>query len=105
VAVLVSNFPSAQLITPIIPGDTILSVGVTQGSQFPSPIAPSYSVLVVEDVSGAKEIMHLTSRTGDALTVTRAEEGTTALNFAIDSRVELRITAGFLQNFIDGGYF
>lgn len=103
--VLVTNFASGQLITPITDSDTILSLGVTQGDLFPSPTSPDYAVLVVEDVDANKEVMHLTSRTGDNLTVTRAQESTTARAFAIDSRVELRITEGFLQNFIDGGTF
>jgi len=104
-AVLVTNFASGQLLTPITDSDTLLSLGVTQGELFPSPVAPDYAVLVIEDISANKEIVHLTARTGDTLTVTRAQEGTTAAAFAIDSRVEIRITEGFLQNFIDGGYY
>ena len=68
-------------------------------------VGSTSSVIVVEDVSANKEVMHLISRVGDTLTVLRAQEGTTAVAFAIGSRVELRITEGFLQNFIDGGYY
>jgi hypothetical protein len=105
-AILINNFVSGQLVAPAADVDTVLGLGVAQGEAFPSPTGDDYSVIVVEDVAGVKEIMHMTSRSGDILTVTREEEGTSSpATFAIGSRVELRLTTGFLDNFIDGGTF
>lgn len=44
------------------------------------------------------EIVKCTSRTGDVLTVTRAQEGTAAAAHTAGKAVELRVTAGVIEN-------
>jgi len=104
-SVLINNFVSAQLSAPLLAAETEVTVYAGQGAQFPEPIAPDYAVLVLEDVLGVKEIVHLTARTVDVLTIVREREGTLASDYAIDSRLEMRLTAGYLQEFVDGGEF
>jgi len=48
------------------------------------------------------EIVKCTSRTGDVLTVTRHEEGTDAAAHASGKAVELRVTAGIIEELQDG---
>jgi len=104
--VIYNNFASGTMAVPILAADTTIVLDVGQGQFFPNPIAGvQYSVLVLEDVSGVKEVVHLTERSTDTLTVTRGEEGTIAQDYALGSRVELRATAGFLDEFIDSGTF
>src|SRR5690606_32111243 len=43
------------------------------------------------------EIMRCTARNGDTLTVVRAQEGTSAITFSAGDVVELRLTAGTLE--------
>ena len=77
-------------------GDTSVTVAASTGALFPVPSAGQIFPVTVEDVSGNLEIMYCTGRTGDVLTVVRAQENTSALAFASGSRVELRCTAGVL---------
>ena len=100
-----NNFASAQLALPAGLGDTTLTVGLGEGAVFPQPTGAEEFILVVEDESGVKEIMTCQSVVADVLTVTRGQEGTSALDFIVGSRVEVRMTAGWAQNFVDGGDF
>jgi hypothetical protein len=97
-----SNNGSATLAAGILGGNTSLTVQGGEGALFPTVGAGLYAKIALEDVSGNIEIVHLTSRAGDVLTVTRAQEGTFALAFASGSRVENRVTAGTLTDFVQG---
>lgn len=98
------NFVSAK-ITAVNAGDVLITVEVGQGAQFPPITTPDYSVAVIEDDMGTKEVVHITAVAGDVLTVTRGEEGTLDSSFAAGSRIELRPTSGFFRDFIDGGTY
>lgn len=76
--------------------DTTVVLATGTGSQFPAITAGHQAAVTVEDVSGNIEVMYATGITGDTLTVTRAQEGTAAQNFASGSRVEMRVTSGVL---------
>lgn len=78
---------------------TALSVATGTGSLFPSPSAGHYFLITLE--SGAtREILKVTARSGDNFTVVRAQEGTTAVAWSIGATVELRETAGFLNQVV-----
>lgn len=81
----------------ILVTDTSIVVAVGTGASFPAITAGHQAAVTVEDVNGNFEVMYCTGITGDTLTVTRAQEGTTALAFASGSRVELRVTSGVLS--------
>jgi hypothetical protein len=100
---LFTNNPSSLLASGITNVSSTLALTPGTGTLFPSPGAGQIAVVTVEDVSGNIEIMWCTSRSADSLTVTRAQEGTTALTFASGSRVELRVTAGTLAGFLQKG--
>ena len=101
-----NNFASATLLADILAGDLSLSVDVGEGQFFPDPIVGvEFCVIVLEDIGGIKEVVHMTERTGDVFTVTRGEEGSTPQPYVAGSRVELRITAGFLDDFMDSGTY
>lgn len=94
--ILFANNSSSLLASGILSTDTTLTVTATQGSLFPLPGAGQIAKITLEDTSGNIEVVHATNRTGDTMTIVRAQEGTTALAFASGSRVELRCTAGDL---------
>ena len=96
IEILFDNNASALLAVGIVPAGLVLSVDPGDGALFPSPGADEYAVLAIEDDTGQLEYVHLTSRAVDDLTVTRAQEGTAALTFALGARVELRLTKGTL---------
>ena len=97
-SLLFDNFASALVASTVLPADTVITVAATSGDMFPTPAGGDYSVLVLENVHGLKEVVHLTARTNDDLTVIRGREGTVANQYAIDSRIEMRVTTGFLQS-------
>lgn len=99
-AIRFSNNGSGLLAAGIGDIDTSLTLESGKGSLFPSPSPGQYALLTIEDTLGNIEIVRMTSRAGDVLTVTRAQEGTIALSFASGSRVELRVTAGLLNELI-----
>lgn len=94
---LFNNLASSVLASGITAVATTLAVTPTQGALFPSPSAGQIALIALEDVGGNVEIVSCTARTGDTLTIVRAQESTTALAFASGSRVEQRVTAGMLN--------
>lgn len=95
-----TNNASGTLAAGIAPGDTSITLGGGQGALFPLLSGAQYAKCTIEDVGGNIEVVHMTSRAGDVLTVSRAQEGTVAQSFASGSRFELRVTAGALGEFV-----
>lgn len=79
---------------------TSLTLSSGQGARFPSLGSGEYFYATLIDTSNNLEVVKCTARSTDVLTVTRAQESTTARAFAIGDRVELRVTA---QGLIDLG--
>lgn len=100
-----TNFASSTLASGIVAGDTQLTVQSGDGALYPAISAGQIAPGVLEDVDGNVEVVYFTARSSDTLTMVRAREGTTALDFASGSRVELRVTAGVLASLFqaDGG--
>lgn len=94
---LLANNASSYLVIDHAAASISLQIKTGDGDKFPSPVSPNYSVVTVEDRrTGQMEIVHLQSRTGDTLTVLRAQEGTSAQNFKAGATVSLRFTAGMI---------
>lgn len=96
-----TNNASALLQTSINNSETTIQVASGFGALFPSPSGSQYfyASLVADD--GSMEIVRCVSRTGDNLTVVRAQDGTTAQAFtATVTRVELRVVKIVLEEFL-----
>lgn len=91
-----SNNASSLLASGIIATDTSVTVTAGQGALFPAITAGQYAVGTLEDTLGNLEIVWITARSGDVMTITRAMEGTSATAFPSGSRFELRVTAGVI---------
>lgn len=72
--------------------DLGLTITYGDGSLFPAAGASDYFYLTLEETDGSYEIVKVTARTGDAMTIVRSQEGTTARTFAAGARAELRVT-------------
>lgn len=90
---LYSDSATGRLAADITDADTTILLEPGQGVNFPIPSAGDWAILTLEDVDGNKEKVRQTARSGDELTVERAQEGTTARPFVAGSRCELRLTA------------
>lgn len=85
---------------------TSLTLATGQGARFPSPTGGDYFLLTLVGLDGngnenAWEIVKVTGRSTDALTIVRAQESTTAATWVSGTRVELRSTAGTFDSFTD----
>lgn len=76
---------------------TAITLTAGQGARFPSPSAGDWFPLTIVDSANNLEIVKVTARVGDTLTVVRGQEGTAARDLALGEKVELRLTAAALD--------
>jgi hypothetical protein len=95
------NNASGTLATAINASDTGIVLTTGNGANFPSLGASDYFYATFESTGGTLEIIKVTARSGDSMTVVRAQEGTTAQSFAAGSRIELRVTAQSVLDVVD----
>src|SRR5690606_399054 len=95
-----ANSASGLLAAGVSDSATALTLQAGHGSRFPTISAPDdfFPITVVRAQNPSQyENMLVTGRTGDTLTVQREQEGTARLSFSPGDIVELRLTAGTLE--------
>ena len=95
-----SNNGHSTLASSLSSSATSITVASGHGARFPSLTGSEYFYATLIDSSNNLEIVKVTARSTDVLTVTRAQESTTARAYAVGDRVELRVTA---QGLVDVG--
>lgn len=87
---LAGNLTTSSLTIPLLSGT---------GALFPSPGAGQYFMLSLfkQTNPAITEIVRCTARTGDSLTVVRAQEGTVALTWSVGDIANNDLTAGSMQ--------
>lgn len=96
-----TNNASALLAATITAVDTTIQVASGFGALFPAPTGGDFFYATLEDDSGNIEVVKCTSRTGDNLTVVRAQDGTTAQAFTLNvTRVEIRLVKIVMEEFL-----
>ena len=103
--IIFANNASALLAATITVSDTTIQLASGFGANFPSPTGAQYFYLTLEDSSGNIEIVKITGRTGDNLTMDsvadRAQDGTTAQAFTLTiTRCELRLGKAVMEEFL-----
>jgi hypothetical protein len=101
-----TNNASATLAASINSTVTSISVTTGQGARFPTLAAGDYFFATLVDSSNNLEIIKVTNRVTDTMTVVRAQDGTTGRSFLANDRLELRpVAASFnaLQEFTPSG--
>lgn len=99
-----ANNAKSLLLAGISSGATSLTVLSGEGAKFPNPSAGQYFYLTLEErlpvdaENPVREIVKVTARSGDVMTITRAQDGTSAVAWAIADKVELRVTRLGLRN-------
>lgn len=106
---LVENFATSTIadVGGIAAGDLVVNVQPGDGALFPNPSGAEFFYVVMIDTSGNREIAKCTGRSTDALTIVRAQDGTSARAFAQDDKIELRWNAAAVEFILDyfTGYF
>lgn len=80
---------------------TTIVVASGTGALFPTLGTGDYFKATLQDTNNNFEIVKVTARTDDTMTVVRGQDGTVAIPFAANSRFELRVLAGNTQEYLD----
>ena len=97
-----TNNATSKLATSVTAGATSFDVTAGDGALFPSLAGSDFFIATLVS-STAREIVKVTARATDTFTIVRAQEGTTAASFAAGDTVELRLTEGGLERFVQTG--
>ena len=104
-AYLYANNVATTLTGAVGATDTVIYVA--NGALFPAPTGGDVFALTMTDAATGTakvEIGICTARTGNALTVTRAQDGTSALSFAIGDAVSMRVIAKQAADYLSKAY-
>ena len=78
--------------------DTATSIAVSSGSVFPALNAGQTFYATIDDGTNI-EVVSVTARSGNTLTVVRGQDNTTNNSFSTGAAIELRLTAAVLEEF------
>lgn len=95
-----TNNAVTTLASGISAGATTLTVAAGTGLLFPVTSASVYFYVTLANVAGAVEIVKCTTRSTDTLTVVRGQDNTSAQAWNAGDKVELRVIALELNNFL-----
>ena len=95
-AVKFANNAYSTLAASITSGATSVTLTTGEGARFPTLTGADYFYATLIDSSNNLEIVKVTARSTDVLTVVRGSESTTARAYAAGDRLEQRITAAGL---------
>lgn len=98
-----ANNASTTLGSSITPTATAITVASGTGAQFPALTAGRYftATLFASATGIPNEIVRVTARVGDTMTVVRGQEGTTAQSWSVGDTFANLVTAGFLNQVAD----
>jgi len=96
-----ANNAESVLASSINSTQTSVVVQSGQGALFPVISGADYFFVTVANTLGQKEIMRVTARVADTLTVIRGQEGTTARAYTAGDYIGNQVTAGQLAGFFN----
>ena len=94
---------TAATIVPLAVSSTATSLTVATGAGVLFPILGTgdYFYATLQDVNNNLEIVKVTARTDDIMTLVRAQESTLAIPFPANSKFEIRVTVESIQSQLD----
>jgi hypothetical protein len=97
----VTNNAYGTLSASITSSATTIALATGQGARFPSLSAGDYFYGTLIDTSNNVEIVKVTARSTDSMTVVRGQDNTTARAYSTNDRFELRPTAALFNDLVD----
>lgn len=97
--VILKNNAFSTLATGITASDT--GIVVASGSAFPALSAGEYFYVTLVSQAGTTEIIKVTARVGNSMTVVRAQDGSTAASFQAGTLVEMRVNVASIAELRD----
>lgn len=96
---LFQNNAISTLAAGISASATSITLQTGDGALYPNPTAPDFfRAVLFKKSTGEWEIVTCATRSGDICTITRAQEGTTAISFNANDEFEARPTAAFFSS-------
>ena len=99
-AVQITNNAVTTLAASITNSATSITLAAGTGSLFPTLGVGDWFWGTLYNATNQLEVVKVTARTGDALTVIRGQDGTTAIAYSAGDGFDLRITAATFSNFV-----
>lgn len=103
-AVRLANNAVSLLAASITDTATSLSIQAADAGKFPTLADGEWHPATIVDAANNMEIVRVTARAGNVLTVVRAQEATTAKAFVSGSRIDVRLTAGVVNDIYSSHY-
>ena len=94
-----SNFAFSTLAVGCNAAATSLALASGTGAKFPTLAAGEYFYATLENASLDREVVKVTARSTDAITVVRGQDNTTARSWNAGDSIALRLNAGALNDF------
>ena len=102
--VIFSNNAATTLASGI--NSSITSITAADGSVFPTLAGGNYFYVTFENIANtAREVVKVTARSGNTLTVVRGQDGSSGQAFSTGDRVELRLNAAALNDATFSGVY
>lgn len=94
--ILFANNASTTLAAPISSGATSATLATGTGSEFPNPSGGQYylTTFITATTGANREIVKVTARAGDVITIVRAQEGTSPQAWSAGDRAANLLTVG-----------
>ena len=100
---ILANNASATIASFVNAAATTVTLTAGQGSVFPVLAAGDWHPMTLVNPDGSYEIVRVTGRNGDVLTMERAQEGTAAIFFQAGAAAGIRLTRAALEQFALSG--
>lgn len=101
-AIKFANNATTTIASGIVSTDTSITVVGSSGGLFPSAGGADYFYATLNNAANDIEIVKVTARSGDVMTVLRGQDGTVALDWIGGDKFELRLTAKAVSDVSEG---
>lgn len=99
-AIILKNNAVTTTVNALSSTDTTMTVAAGTGALFPILGTGDYFFATLQSVTNNYEVIKVTARTDDVMTIVRGQEGTLGIPFPANSRVELRVTVQNIKSAI-----
>ena len=97
--VLLKNNVASTITSTINASDVGITVASGTGALFPTITGGDYFYATLTSTGGTQEIVKVSARAGDSMTIARGQDNTTAQSFASGSRIEMRVNVAAVQDY------
>lgn len=98
--VKLKNNAASTITTTISASDVGIVVASGTGALFPALTAGDYFYATLISTGGTQEVVKVSARVGDTMTIARGRDGTTAQSFASGSRIEMRVNVAAIEDYV-----